>query len=118
MHATQLTALEQRRWERWRPVPLDRWKENAADDGGGLLLALGPHLVDSAMQLFGPVRQVYAEVRAVHTPADDDVFLALEHENGVLSHLSAGSLVGAPGPRTRVLGAAGAYLVALSLIHI
>ncbi len=102
----------ERRWERWRPISKDRWKENAVDDGGGLLLDLGPHLVDSAVQLFGPVRRVYAEVRALHTPADDDVFLALEHESGVLSHLSAGSLVGAPGPRTRVLGAAGAYLVA------
>jgi len=102
----------ERRWERWRPVPMDRWKENAVADGGGLLLDLGPHLVDSAMQLFGPVAQVYAEVRALHTPADDDMFLALEHASGVLSHLSAGSLVGAPGPRTRVLGTDGAYLVA------
>lgn len=102
----------ERRWERWRPVPKDRWKENAADDGGGLLLDLGPHLVDSAVQLFGPARSVYAEVRSLHTPADDDVFLALEHAGGVISHLSAGSMVGAPGPRTRVLGSAGAYLVA------
>lgn len=102
----------ERRWERWRPVPKDRWKENAAADGGGLTLDLGPHLVDSAVQLFGPVTHVYAEVRALHTAADDDVFLALEHASGVISHLSAGSMVGAPGPRTRVLGASGAYLVA------
>ena len=40
------------------------------------------------------------------TPAVDDVFLALVHARatGVVSHLQAGALVGAPGPRTRVLG--------------
>ena len=101
----------ERRWERWRPVPKNRWKENAVGEGGGLLLDLGAHLVDSATQLFGPVASVYAEIRALTTPAEDDVFLALEHDSGTTSHLWAGSLVGAPGPRTRVLGSAGAYLV-------
>ncbi|KRD44882.1 oxidoreductase [Cellulomonas sp. Root930] len=101
----------ERRWERFRPVPQDRWKENDPESGG-LLLDLGAHLVDSAIQLFGPVEQVYAELHARTTPAVDDVFLALVHaQNGVVSHLQAGAVVGAPGPRTRVLGDAGAYLV-------
>lgn len=101
----------ERRWERWRPVPKNRWKENAVGEGGGLLLDLGSHLVDSAVTLLGPVRSVQAELRSLTTPAEDDVFLALQHTGGAISHLSAGSLVGAPGPRTRVLGSAGAYLV-------
>lgn len=100
----------ERRWERWRPEPLDRWKENDTV-GGGLLLDLGSHLVDAAVELFGPVRSVYAEIRGLKTPADDDVFLALTHEGGVRSHLLAGGVVGAPGPRTRVLGDRGAFLV-------
>lgn len=105
----------ERRWERWRPVPQDRWKENDTR-AGGLLLDLGAHLVDSAVQLFGPVTGVYAELRSLTTPAEDDVFLALRHApradgSAVLSHLQAGGLVGAPGPRTRVLGDGGAYLV-------
>jgi len=101
----------ERRWERFRPVPQDRWKENDPDSGG-LLLDLGAHLVDSAVQLFGPVAQVYAELHARTTPAVDDVFLALVHAgSGVVSHLQAGAVVGAPGPRTRVLGDGGAYLV-------
>lgn len=100
----------ERRWERWRPEPLDRWKERDTV-GGGLLLDLGSHLVDAAIQLFGPVTSVYAEVRSLATPADDDVFLALTHGSGVRSHLTAGGLVGAPGPRTRVLGSGGAFLV-------
>lgn len=134
----------ERHWERWRPKPQQRWKENDAV-GGGLLLDLGPHLVDSATQLFGPVVAVYAETRALSTPTEDDVFLVLHHApstdgggrelgarggvgqgrttgadvlfgggpppKGVVSRLWAGSLVGAPGPRTRVLGDAGAFLV-------
>ncbi|MEZ0448574.1 Gfo/Idh/MocA family protein [Cellulomonas sp. ICMP 17802] len=100
----------ERRWERFRPVPQDRWKENDPESGG-LLLDLGAHLVDSAVQLFGPVEQVYAELHARKTPAVDDVFLALVHAGGVVSHLQAGGIVGAPGPRTRVLGDGGAYLV-------
>ncbi|GAA1403631.1 Gfo/Idh/MocA family protein [Oerskovia paurometabola] len=104
----------ERRWERWRPVPQQRWKENDPV-GGGLLLDLGPHLVDSATQLFGPVRSVYAELRALTTPTEDDVFLTLHHTpsdgHEVVSRLWAASVVGAPGPRTRVLGDAGAYVV-------
>jgi predicted dehydrogenase len=105
----------ERRWERWRPVPQDRWKENDTR-AGGLLLDLGAHLVDSAVQLFGPVATVHAELRSLTTPAVDDVFLALTHAApadgpAVVSHLQAGGLVGAPGPRTRVLGDRGAYLV-------
>lgn len=105
----------ERRWERFRPVPQQRWKE-LDPESGGLLLDLGSHLVDSAIQLFGPVASVSAELRAITTPAVDDVFLALTHApdpdgHQVISHLSAGALVGAPGPRTRVLGDKAAYLV-------
>lgn len=101
----------ERRWERWRPEPRARWRELAVGSGGGLLLDLGSHLVDAAMQLFGPVASVYAELRSLTTPAEDDVFLALAHTGGTTSHLWAGSLAGAAGPRTRVLGSAGAFLV-------
>lgn len=104
----------ERRWERWRPTPRTRWKEQDLE-GGGLLLDLGAHLVDSAVQLFGPAIRVFAQTRAMSTPAVDDVFISLEHVgpggHPIFSRLQAGSLVGAPGPRTRVLGNGGSYVV-------
>jgi len=102
----------ERRWERWRPVPKDRWRENApASQGGGILLDLGPHLVDGALHLFGPAVAVFAETAAWTTTAEDEAFVWLEHAGGVRSHLGATSVAGAPGPRTRVLGSAAAYVV-------
>src|SRR3954454_14921799 len=60
------------RYERWRPVPKDRWRENrATDEGGGQLHDLQSHLVDGAVDLFGPVVSVYAELAAVTTVGDD-----------------------------------------------
>jgi len=100
------------RFERWRPTPASGWRENrGAEMGGGILLDLGAHLVDQATVLFGAVDQVYAEVQSRRGGADDDVFLALHHESGVLSHLWASALAAAPGPRLRVLGDRAAFVV-------
>lgn len=100
------------RWERWRPVPKDRWRENLpSEQGGGILLDLQSHLVDAAVQLFGPVHSVTATIDARSTAADDDTFLLCRHEAGMISHLSATSLAGAPGPRVRLLGRDAAYVL-------
>ena len=100
------------RWERWRPTPKDRWRENAsAADGGGILLDLHSHMIDAAVDLFGPIDTVYAEVAARTTVAEDDTFLACRHISGVVSHLGATSVSAAPGPRVRILGRSGAFLL-------
>ena len=95
------------RFERWRPRPKDTWRERgAAEDGSGILYDLGPHLIDQAVNLFGPVERVYAEfdARRPGVGAEDDAFLALTHGTGVRSHLSMSALAARPGPRFRVLG--------------
>ncbi|HZY00634.1 MAG TPA: Gfo/Idh/MocA family oxidoreductase [Dermatophilaceae bacterium] len=100
------------RWERWRPTPKDRWRENAsAAEGGGILLDLHSHMIDAAVDLFGPIDTVYAEVAARTTAAEDDAFLACRHTSGVVSHLGATSVSAAPGPRVRILGMGGAFLL-------
>ena len=101
------------RYERWRPVPKSRWREQTTSErGGGLLMDLQSHLVDGALDLFGPAASVYAELSALTTVGDDVTFLALRHVSGVTSHLGATSLAGAPGPGTRLLGREATYLVA------
>jgi predicted dehydrogenase len=101
------------RFERWRPeVEAGAWRElGATEEGGGLLLDLGSHLVDQAVQLFGRPTYVYAEIerRRPGAEVDDDGFVALRHPNGVISHLWMSAVAGSPGPRFRLLGLAGAF---------
>jgi predicted dehydrogenase len=102
------------RYERWVPEIWDNWREfGAPEEAGGLLYDLGAHLVDQALQLFGPVRSVYAELdlRRPGVQVDDDVFVALTHENGVRSHLWANAHAAHHGPRFRVLGGEGAFVI-------
>jgi predicted dehydrogenase len=101
------------RFERWRPELSGGWRElPGAEEAGGLLFDLGSHLVDQALVLFGPVRQVYAEldVRRPGATVDDDSFVALTHLTGVRSHLWMSSVAAQSAPRLRVLGDRAAYV--------
>jgi predicted dehydrogenase len=100
------------RYDRWRPVPKEGWRELADPaQAGGLLFDLGAHIVDQALQLFGPVREVYAEVdvRREGAEVDDDVFVALHHSSGVRTHLWTSVLAATLNPRFRVLGDAATF---------
>lgn len=100
------------RFERWRPALKGGWRETSDPrEAGGLLYDLGAHLIDQALQLFGPAADVYAEVdtRRADAQVDDDVFVALTHENGVRSHLWMSLLVADRAARFRVFGARGTY---------
>ena len=103
----RVTRFESR-FERFRPeVSADVWRESAdAAEGGGLLLDLGTHLVDQAVQLFGPPVSVHSEIdkRRPGAQVEDDVFLALEHAGGERSHLWMSVVAPLHGPRFRVSG--------------
>ena len=90
------------RFERWREKP---------SPGSGLLFDLGPHLIDQALVLFGPVARVYAEAdrRRPSVQVDDDTFVALTHESGVHSHLWMSLAAAGEAPRMRLLGSVAAY---------
>ncbi len=101
------------RFERYRPVVnLEKWRESGStEDGGGLLFDLHSHLIDQALNLFGTVKNVYAEVSCVRegATADDDAFVALEFDSGVRAHLWANVVSAIKGPRFRVLALNGSY---------
>ena len=101
------------RFERFRPeLTPNSWRESmSAEQGGGQLLDLQPHLISTAIDWFGPAKLVTASVRSLRSTTDDDSVLVLNHESGVNSYLSASALVGAPGPRIRILGTKGALVI-------
>ncbi|MDQ0119403.1 putative dehydrogenase [Pseudarthrobacter defluvii] len=107
----RVTRFESR-FERWSPAIAKAWKARAtAADGGGVLFDLGSHLIDQALQLFGPATVLHAELQARRSDerADDDVFLVLRHQSGVISHLAMNVLCAQQGPRFRVLGSIGGF---------
>ncbi|MBW8765051.1 MAG: Gfo/Idh/MocA family oxidoreductase [Geodermatophilales bacterium] len=93
------------RFERFAPEP------GPPAVGGGSLLDFGSHLVDQSLVLLGQVASVYAEWRLQDDGLDDDVFVALTHADGAHSHLWGSWSQGAPGPRFRVTGTTGSYVV-------
>lgn len=101
--------------QRWAPDPGRTWRNQRT--GGpidGLLGGVATHMVDQAIVAFGPVRSVYGEVDTVRAGAqvNDDVMLALHHENGVRSHLRSTTVASTATPRFRVQGSIGGAAVA------
>jgi len=103
------------RFERWAPgAPRAWWRaELPPEEGGGIRLDLITHLADQAVQLFGPVDRVYAELatRRAASTAEDDISVLLTHASGMSSQLYACTMSGDTSRRFRVLGTEGAYVV-------
>lgn len=106
------------RFEKWQPNPRGSWKTAGTPaDGAGVLYDLGSHVIDQALQLFGPVAthdgefDMHVEIdrRRSQTNSEDDVFLALHHDSGVRSHLWMSSVRPNPGPRFQVVGSEAGY---------
>ena len=97
-------------FDRFRPQVPQRWREEASR-GGGLLLDLGPHLIDQALVLFGAPETVYATVKTHrdHATAPDYVHLLLGYaDKEVVLHASA--LAALVPPRFAIHGKLGSYV--------
>lgn len=92
------------RLDRSRPVK-PGWSSDPTR-GGGLLLDLGPHLVDQALCLLGPVASITARLDTVRdgATAEDTVMIDLRHVSGARSLLTASLAAPVPGPRFLVQG--------------
>ncbi|WP_295963198.1 oxidoreductase [uncultured Xanthomonas sp.] len=97
-------------FDRHRPQVGDRWREHALP-GSGLWFDLGPHLLDQALQLFGPPQSLQADL-ALQRPGAQTV----DYVHAVLRYprlrvvLHAGSLVAANGLRFALHGSGGSYV--------
>jgi predicted dehydrogenase len=99
-------------FEWWKPEETKAWKADSVPaTGGGILYDLGPHLIDQAVQLFGPVEDAYAELTRYRPGdgADDDAFVSLVHTSGIRSHLRMNGLAAQVGRRFAVLGSEGGF---------
>ncbi|GAB2745588.1 Gfo/Idh/MocA family protein [Arthrobacter bambusae] len=101
------------RFEWWRPEGFGNWRDSASvSEGGGILHDLGAHLIDQAIQLFGPVEGCYGET-ANHgqhpAGADTEAFVSLLHTSGVRSRLWMNGMAAQVGPRFHVLGSNAGY---------
>lgn len=103
-------ALFEARWDRYRPVPPHSWK-NSADASGGVLWDLGAHLVDQALQLFGPPDHVAADLAWQRDGAVSEDYFELTLRYGKMRCiLSAACVVAAARPRFAVHGSKGSFL--------
>lgn len=97
-------------FDRFRAQVRERWRESA-EAGGGLWIDLGPHLLDQALQLFGPPLAIHADIAALRDgAAADDWFEAqLRYAHGLRVTLHASALAAHPGPRFVLHGTEGGY---------
>ncbi|WP_263358219.1 Gfo/Idh/MocA family oxidoreductase [Acidicapsa ligni] len=98
-------------FDRWRPLPRgSAWRETAGP-GSGILLDLGTHLVDEALQLFGLPLSVSAEVICERpwAVANDSFTVRLRYSH-MTATLTANCLAAMPRPHYNVRGTRGGYL--------
>ncbi len=97
------------RFDRFRPLVPDRWRERPVA-GGGIWWDLGPHLLDQALQLFGKPDAVAADLARQRNGAR-----AADYAHVVLRYgsrramLHASCLDPLPGFRFRLQGTSGAF---------
>jgi predicted dehydrogenase len=95
-------------FDRFRPDILDRWRERP---GAGLWRDLGPHLVDQALQLFGPPESIQADLAhqrpGAHAP---DWFHVLLRYDRLRVILHGSVLTPVLGPRLVVHGTRGSFV--------
>ncbi|QFI53418.1 oxidoreductase [Aeromonas simiae] len=98
------------RFDRFRPVVRQRWREGAGP-GAGLWFDLGPHLLDQVLQLFGQPDWLQADIVAQRAGAlSDDGFEVTLGYGERRVRLGASSLVSHRVRRFAVHGDRGSYL--------
>ncbi|WP_218354147.1 Gfo/Idh/MocA family oxidoreductase [Alteromonas lipotrueiana] len=97
------------RFDRFRPVPKDRWRENAGP-GAGIFWDLGPHLLDQCVQLFGMPYALQATIKTLRERGQSDDFfdITLFYEDHMVE-VGSSPFQGDTTLRFDVQGTAGSY---------
>jgi scyllo-inositol 2-dehydrogenase (NADP+) len=100
------------RWDRFRPVVTERWRERDVPSHG-ILYDLGTHLIDQALMLFGPPEWLYANVFAQReNSVTADGFEILLGKGLLRMTLGVSLLTADGGYRYRVNGSRASFLKA------
>ncbi len=103
------------RFDRYDPIPRDRWRENAGP-GAGLWYDLGPHLVDQALCLLGAPDTVSADLATLRAGSQSTDYAQVVLGYDRATALGAGPcrvtlhctrLAALPGPRFEAHGSLG-----------
>ena len=97
-------------WDRFRPERAATWREDAGDPYG-VLMNIGPHLVDQALLLFGSPEAVTGDLARQRPGATvPDFAEVMLHYGDTRVRLSASTLVAQPRPRFALHGSAGSFV--------
>jgi len=99
-------------YDRFRPrLRPGAWREQPGP-GSGILVDLGPHLIDQALVLFGPPEAIAADVRLEREVSltDDSFDLLLHYPHGMRASLHSTMLAAAPRARFVVYGTRGSFI--------
>jgi len=98
------------RYDRFRPVVRDRWRERAGP-GSGIWLDLGAHLLDQVLVLFGWPQWISADVAGQRPGAiTDDYFHAILGYGPLRVILHSSMMTAAAGPALEAQGSFGSYV--------
>src|SRR5690606_29332255 len=95
--------------DRYRPEIRQRWREQA-QEGGGILFDLAPHLLDQALVLFGLPQAIHAQCRMMRpgTTTIDYYNLILHYPNHLV-HLHSNLYSPEPNLLYQTCGTRGTY---------
>jgi len=98
-------------FDRFRPQPQARWKEEV-DAGGGIWMDLGPHLLDEALLYFGEPLAIEADLPRLRpgSHCEDQFQVRLRYADGLRVDLGASMLAAVARPRVALHGLAGSWV--------
>ncbi len=107
----RLTQFESH-FDRFRPMPRDRWRERAGVPGAGLWYDLGSHILDQALCLFGRPHTLWADIGTQRPGggATDYFHAVLRYADGLRVILHGSMLTADSGLRFAVHGDKGSFI--------